>query len=155
AGWLGWGFASACAGVALWFAAVHLRQAPAVEASTLLRKAMAAESGPVSRKPHRLRVRTRHRTIVPAASFSPPPDVSTLFITANYDTAEPLSAKAFEAWREALPRKLDEVTEDQTENSYRVHTTTDSGTIASATLTLRMTDLHATAGRFEFRNRDW
>jgi hypothetical protein len=154
-GWLRWGMASACAGIALWFAAVHLRQAPAVEASTLLRKAVAAESGPAARKPHRLRTRQRNQTVAPAAAFSLPPEVSTLFIAANYDALEPLSAKAFETWRETLPRKNDEVLENQAENSYRVHTSTDSGELTSATLTLRMTDLHATAGRFEFRNQDW
>src|SRR5207248_11272591 len=38
---------------------------------------------------------------------------------------------------------------------YAIHTSTESGDLAEATLQLRITDLHPVQERIEFRNHDW
>src|ERR1019366_2855294 len=95
---------------------------------------------------------------VQAASDTPA--IERLFRSANYNWDDPLSAKAFETWRDQLPAKRDEVAavedaQSPDRNSYRIQTTTDASELVSATLKLRMTDLEPLEGRFEFRNREW
>jgi hypothetical protein len=62
-----------------------------------------------------------------------------MFRAANYDWDDPLSAKSFQAWRDRLPEKRDEVIEER--DAYRIRTSTDSGELLEATLTLRIPDL--------------
>src|SRR5262249_977692 len=77
-----------------------------------------------------------------------------LFAAARYDWTEPLSPKTYAAWREALLRKVDEVsTADPASSSIK--TTTDDSELISAPVTLRKSDWEPLAGRFEFRNREW
>src|ERR1039457_666381 len=90
----------------------QLRQAPSVQAATLLKRAIAiAEAKP--RPVHRLRVRTGNlvlsRVIGPRApltsaaagpSFEEIVKIGTLFSQAHYPWNDPLSARSFEQWRE-------------------------------------------------------
>jgi hypothetical protein len=79
--------------------------------------------------------------------------VQALFVAANYDWNSPLSAKSYEAWRNQLRDKQDQVTEDR--EYYQVRTDSGSGELAEATLKLRTQDLRPVEGRFEFRDREW
>lgn len=70
------------------------------------------------------------------------------------------SARSFQAWRDSLTGKRDEVTtvadpERPSESCYRIQTAAESGELASASLTLRATDLHPVESRLEFRDREW
>jgi hypothetical protein len=76
-----------------------------------------------------------------------------MFVAANYDWDDPLSAKSYQAWRERLPEKRDEVIEAK--DFFRIRTDTGSGDLREATLTLKAQDLRPVEGRFEFRNREW
>jgi hypothetical protein len=100
------------------------------------------------------------RVIGAGQPASEAPAIERLFRSANYNWDDPLSAKAFETWRDQLPAKRDEVAavedaQSPDRNSYRIQTTTDASELVSATLKLRMTDLEPLEGRFEFRNREW
>jgi hypothetical protein len=136
---------------------------PSVQAAELLRKAVLAAEKRVE-KPRRLQIRTKdHRLTRLAgperrvASISGDADalnsVQALFVAANYDWNNPLSAKSYEAWRSQLRDKQDQVTEDR--ESYRVRTDSGSSELTEATLKLRTQDLRPVEGRFEFRNREW
>ncbi len=116
----------------------QLWRTPPVQAATLLRRAVAAEDTR-HQKPRHLRIRTNN----------PQP----LLRQSDYNWDSPLSVRSYQAWRDGLPRKRDEVT--TLEDRYRIRTTTDTGALASATLTLRAADLWPVEGRFEFRNQDW
>src|SRR5260370_12081717 len=153
-------------GVALmivWGLYSRFHKTPSVLASELLRKAVVAAETRVE-KPHRLQIRTRdHRLTRPSgtdrkiASTSADADalnsVQALFVAANYDWNNPLSAKSFEAWRNQLRDKQDQVTEDR--EFYQVRTDSGSGELTEATLKLRTQDLRPVGGRFEFRDREW
>jgi hypothetical protein len=141
----------------------QLRETPSVQAAALLKKAAAvADSRP--RPAHRIRIRTASlqltRVIGAGQPASDTPAIERLFRSANYNWDDPLSARAFETWRDQLPAKRDEVAamedpQSPDRNSYRIQTTTDASELVSATLKLRMTDFEPLEGRFEFRNRDW
>jgi hypothetical protein len=142
----------------------QLRQAPSVQAATLLRKAViASQSKPLV--PRRIRVRTSRRqeftrlagtqaVIVAAAETQP---VAALFRAAHYDWIDPLSARAFAEWRDRQPQKTDEVTTETTgsEEYTRVRTVAAEGELASASITLRTTDFDPVEERLEFRDREW
>jgi hypothetical protein len=136
---------------------------PSVQAAALLRKAVLAAETRVE-KPKRLEIRTKDHRLTrlagperKVASASADADalnsVQALFVAANYDWNNPLSAKSFEAWRSQLRDKQDQVTEDR--ESYRVRTDSGSSELSEATLKLRTQDLRPVEGRFEFRNREW
>lgn len=141
----------------------QLRETPSVQAAALLKKAVAvADSRP--RPAHRIRIRTASQQLMRVIGAGQPasdaPAIERLFRSANYNWDDPLSARAFEAWRDQLPAKRDEVAamedpQSPDRNSYRIQTTTDASELVSATLKLRMTDFEPLEGRFEFRNRDW
>jgi hypothetical protein len=80
-------------------------------------------------------------------------DVRSVFASAHYSWREPLSARSFQSWRAGLKNKRDFVSvvraQDEKE-SYRVRTDSQAGPLRSASLMLRMKDLHPTEGRFEF-----
>jgi anti-sigma factor RsiW len=134
----------------------RFRQTPSVQAAELLRKAtMAADAHPVQRR--RIQIRTKaHRVTRPPTSVTDTDTlnaVQALFQAANYDWEDPLSAKAYQAWRDRLANKQDQVIEQP--DAYRIRTNTSLGELAEVTLKLRMQDLHPVEERFEFRNREW
>ncbi|HEY6392671.1 MAG TPA: hypothetical protein VIX89_15435, partial [Bryobacteraceae bacterium] len=134
-----------------------------VQAAALLRKAVLAAETRVE-KPRRLQIRTKDHSLTrlagpgrKLASASADAEalnsVQALFVAANYDWNNPLSAKSYEAWRSQLRDKQDQVSEDR--ESYRVRTDSASSELTEATLKLRTQDLRPVEGRFEFRNREW
>ena len=139
------------------------RETPSVHAAALLKKAVAAaDARPRPARRIRISTASQHFTRVIGAGqpASDTPAIERLFRSANYNWDDPLSARAFETWRDQLPAKRDEVAavedaQSPGRNSYRIQTTTDASELVSATLKLRMTDFEPLEGRFEFRNRDW
>ena len=165
-----WAAATLAAAAVLCAAFLQLRKAPSVHAAELLGKAVAiADSQPKAVRHIRIRTRTRQiaRLIdgVGVESARAPRDADTpairaLFAAAHYDWDDPLSARSFQAWRDSVPRKRDEVTtvadpERPSESCYQIQTAAESGELASASLTLRATDLHPVESRLEFRDREW
>ena len=157
---LRWSLAAAAA-MAMIAVAVYLqlRETPSVQAAALLKRAVAAAAQhpqPV----HRYRIRTHTVNIVRTSAESTPlpPALAARFQAAHYDSADPLSARAFQVWRDSLAVKTDEVSTafgaGGSEMS-RIHTVTPEGELASATLTLRSTDLDPVEGMLEFRDREW
>jgi hypothetical protein len=148
----------AAAAVVLVVALVRrLELTPAVKASELLRRASQAEqSAPEPRR--RIRIRTGRHTWVRPARMAPISDVPAdaaeireMFDAAGYSLEDPLSARAFSRWRESLAEKTDRV--DKTaEGWYVVTTSTSSGVLRDASLTLRARDLHAVVGTLQFRS---
>lgn len=138
----------------------RFRQTPSVQASDLLRKAIAAADAHTG-KPRQIRIRTRDRRLTRAVGagrtlISNDADsmaLQAMFSAARYDWTDPLSAKSYQAWRGRLADKRDEVVEDG--GAYRIRTTAASGELAAATLTIRSKDLQPVEERLEFRNRDW
>src|SRR5262249_15577059 len=78
------------------------------------------------------------------------------FRAARYDWNDPLSPQAFAAWRESLASKQDDVAKinDSRGPCYRIRTATESGELASASITLRTADLRAVESTLESRNHD-
>jgi hypothetical protein len=133
----------------------RFRQAPPVQAAELLRKAIAAADAHPG-KPRRIQIRTKDRSLTRASGAADSNELSSLqvlFREAHYDWNDPLSAKSYQAWRDALVDKQDEVTQDR--DAYRIRTETGSGQLMAATLKIRMQDLRPVEERFEFRNREW
>ena len=90
-------------------------------------------------------------TLRPAAAET---EIARFFEAAHYDWNDPLSARAYAAWRDALARKVDEVSSVDPA-VYSIKTTTPDSELLSATLKLRKTDFAPLEGRFEFRNHEW
>jgi len=161
-----WGMAAATVAAVVFFAAIELGHAPSAQAATLLQRAVAAATA--HRAPVRV-ISVHMRTGLPvlhtvggaAGNYLPlPPDIHMAFQTAHFDDADPLSARAFQSWREALPQKTDSVStepaaEDPHEPCYRIRTETADGELASATLFLRVADLEPMESKFEFRDQNW
>ena len=128
---------------------------PVNGATELLRKAAAAEQSPDSRR--RIQIRTRTRTFTrPAAmtasdAASLDKDLRQIFERAHFSWERPLSARSFAAWRDQLPDKLDAapVTGDSVDV---VQTSTSTGELRKATLTLRSGDLQSLSETLEFAN---
>jgi len=141
----------------------QLRRAPSVQAAELLRKAAAAaESRPRTSRRIQIRTRTQYLTRVVgssgiAAGTNTGSDsmaaFESLFRAAHYSWEDPLSAKSYAEWRDQLSDKRDEVTQDR--NLYQLRTTTDSGDLAEASLTLSAVDLHTVQETLQFRNREF
>lgn len=134
----------------------QLHHTPAVQAAALLKRAIAAaDAHPLPAR--RIEIRTRRRKLTRtvgarAVVSEQPADAAALaamFAAAHYDWQDPLSARAYEQWRDGLADKQDEVS--TTGDSYRIHTSSDAGGLASASLTLRAADLRPMEGRLEFR----
>ena len=138
----------------------RFRQTPSVQASELLRKAIAAADAHAG-KPRQIRIRTKNRRLTRSvgagatliASDADSTALQAMFSAAHYDWTDPLSAKSYQAWRDRLAGKQDEVIEDR--GAYRIRTTAESGELAAATLTIRTQDLQPVQERLEFRNQDW
>jgi hypothetical protein len=140
---LTWVPVAAALTVAVVVAYNHLHNAPSVEAAALLRKAVAAaETAPVV-PARQIRIRTKDRTVIRPAALR----------TAETGPLEPLSPRSYQQWRDQLPEKRDSV--ETVAGNYAIHTSTESGDLALATLRLRTTDLHPVQERIEFRNHDW
>jgi hypothetical protein len=158
-----WAVTAAIAVAVICTIVYQLRETPSVQAAALLRKAVVvADSRP--RPAHRIRISTASgqltRVIGAGQPASEAPAIERLFRSANYNWDDPLSARAFEMWRDQLRVKRDAVAaiedpQSPDRNSYSIETTTDASELVSATLKLRMTDFEPLEGRFEFRNRDW
>jgi hypothetical protein len=131
----------------------RFRQTPSVEAAELLRKAIAAEDAHPA-KARRIEIRTRDRrfTRVTGVDTAASP-VQALFQAAHYDWADPLSAKSYQAWRDRLADRQDEVVEER--DAYRIRTTATSGELMTATLKISRQELRPVEERFEFRNQEW
>jgi len=133
----------------------RFRQTPSVQAAELLRKAIAAADG-LPQKPRRIQIRTRDHSltrVAGAADTDALRSLQVLFQAAHYDWADPLSARAYQAWRDRLADKQDEVVEER--DAYRIRTRTGSGELIAATLKIRIPDLRPVEERLEFRNREW
>jgi len=141
----------------------RFRLTPSVRAAELLQKAVIAESARIE-KPRTIQIRTRDRRLtrragapsqlsLSAADSEALQSVQALFVAAKYDWDDPLSAKSFQAWRNQLASRRDEVIEEP--GDYRIQTSTDSGDLSMATLELGTRDLQPVEARFEFRNREW
>ncbi len=138
----------------------ELRETPSVQAATLLQRAVAASE---SRHPaaRRVRFRSGSQQFVRAAAAAPaalPRDMEAKFQAAHYDSGDPLSARAFRAWRDNEPRKQDEVSTvaaSPGESCYRIRTVAPEGEVATATLTLRVSDLVPVEGMLQFRDNQW
>jgi len=140
---------------------------PAVEAAELLRKASAAaDLAPPKGRRLQIRTRTRHFTRPGrfdqrlASDGDTQASVAALFQAAHYSWEDPLSAKAYQAWRDQLSDKRDGVatlhdSHSRELNGYRIETSTRSSELIAATLTLSVPDLLPLGGRFEFRNHEW
>jgi anti-sigma factor RsiW len=122
----------------------HLHNAPAVEAAALLRKAVAAADAAPSAAPRQIRIRTKQRTMVRPIA---------LVTSVETGPLEPLSVRSYQQWHDGLAQKHDSV--ETAGGNYAIHTSTESGELAEATLQLRTTDLHPVQERIEFRNHDW
>ena len=158
----------AAAAVGLIFLVVHqLSNTPSVRAAALLRKAVsAAESRPA--QPRRVQIRTRTQRLTHVVGARPQAALDTKdavalqaqFRAAHYSWDDPLSARSYAEWRSRLSDKQDEITEVvdsrlPARNCYRIRTTTQSGPLVAASLTLRALDFRAVEGTLLFRDREW
>jgi anti-sigma factor RsiW len=145
----------------------QLRQAPSVQAATLLRKAVAvSQSQPhparrirvrSSRQPEFTRMSSVQAALVEVAQAQA---VAALFQKANWDWNDPLSARAFDEWRDRQAHKTDEVTAVQdpaapSEHLTRIRTTSADGEVEAASITLNTDDYDAVSERLEFRDHEW
>jgi hypothetical protein len=161
-------WAPAAAVLAVMLAIVYqYRFTPAVEAAELLRRASAAaDLRPPKARRLQIRTRTRRFTRPPrfdhqlAADADVQASVAALFQAAHYSWEDPLSARSYQAWRDQLSDKRDEVatlhdSQSPELNGYRIETSTRSSELTQATLKLSAPDLVPVEGRFEFRNHEW
>jgi hypothetical protein len=129
----------------------RFERVPEVNAAELLRKATASQANVVD--PHRrITVKTSRRSFTRTASTiavaSDDAELRQMFDTARFSWDDPLSARAFAAWRDQLPQKTDTVEEIDT--SYIIRTTSPASTLRRATLTLRARDLRPVKEMLEF-----
>jgi hypothetical protein len=64
-----------------------------------------------------------------------------------------LSARSFQVWRDQLPEKRDQVTDEN--QAYRIETSTNASDLRQASVILRKADLRPVEERLEFSNHDW
>ena len=161
-----WGVAAVAAAALLIVAIVQFGRTPSVQAASLLEKAVAAAGAhPAPVRTISIHMRsdlpTLHTVGGAAGNWLPlPPEIRMAFQAAHYDDADPLSARAFQAWRDSLPRKTDDVktepaAEDPHEPCYQIRTQAPEGELASVTLLLRVADLAPVESKFEFRDQNW
>jgi hypothetical protein len=143
------GWLAAAAALLVGMVAYRFWREPVVSAAEILRKASAAETSPPARR--RIRIKTRSRTLVRARSLrgktatagqDGTAELQALFAAANFSWEEPLSARSFEAWHGQLSDKVDTVSilTDQGGRLYDIRTTTQSGKLTDAELTVRAAD---------------
>jgi hypothetical protein len=150
-----WAIPATALAALAFFAYFKLQQTPAVQAAELLRKAVAvADNQP--RPLRRLRVQTRTRQFTKVVGFrtailSQDP-LAARFQSAHYNWDDPLSARSYQAWRDQLPEKTDEVT--SSEDAYVIRTASGATVLASASLRLRTRDFRPVASHFEFSDHE-
>ena len=162
-----WAFVGGLAVLIVLLSLNQLRQAPSVQAATLLRKAVAV-SRSQPRAAHRIRVRSSRQpeftrmTGVETAlvEVAQAQAVAALFQKANWDWNNPLSASAFEQWRDRQVHKTDELKAVQnpqspSEHLTQIRTTAAEGEVEAASITLDTDDYDAVSERLEFRDREW
>ena len=146
----------------VWGLYYRFRITPSVQASELLRKAViAAEAHPAKARRLEIKTKSQHltrfagagQTLASSADSATLGSLQNLFQAANYDWDDPLSAKSYQAWRNQLTGKQDQVVQEK--DAYRIQTSASSGELMEASLTLKSQDLQPVEGRFEFRNREW
>jgi hypothetical protein len=158
--WLRWPewFAAATAVTLAALMVWRFERVPEVHAAELLTRAAAREAAaPKAKKARRIRVRTRARNFVRAASLPPDSaesdDLRKLFAEAHYSWDNPLSADSYRAWREQLAGKEEYV--ETSRDRYVIHTASHSSALTDATLTLRVEDLHAVRETLQFQAGEW
>ena len=134
-----------------------------VSAKELLSRAVQEQEQRTPAKHQRLRIRSPKRTIVrdigPGLSVAPvsanqnEQALETAFNATRFDWNEPLSARAFQVWRERLARKQDEIT--QGPDTVTLKTIPAAGELRSASLIVRTADFHPILQRLDFANQDW
>ncbi|MBC7926258.1 MAG: zf-HC2 domain-containing protein [Bryobacteraceae bacterium] len=144
-----------------------------LNAAELLREAVVAAERRAERRaerqndpPRRIRVKTTKaqftrlaRQQSTLAARGEEQRIAMLFEQARYSWDEPLSPKAFADWRDQLAGKDDRVrilndTEWGTGRFYRIATTTPTGSLAEASITIRASDRRAVQQTFRFRSAD-
>ena len=164
--WAAAGAAASAMVCVIWY---QFRETPPVEAAALLKRAVvAAEAQPMPAR--RVQVRTRRQTFTrsiarrrtepSAAADASAASLRARFEAAHYPWDDPLSARSYEAWRDTVPAKRDEVTtvpdpQSPALNCYRIETVAAVGDLATASLMLRAADLYPVAERLEFRDKEW
>ena len=149
--------AAACLVVTVALVLRHKTPAPAADAGDLLARSVLYEARPNGILTLRTNGRLLIRPAVLLASVHPErnPDLARLerlFARAEYDWTQPLSARAFQAWRNALGHKRDTVS--VIAGAYRVQTDAPGGVLQSASLTLRGERLDATDATFRFEGEE-
>jgi hypothetical protein len=83
--------------------------------------------------------------------------IRALFAAARYNWDDPLSAQAFREWRESLADRRDTVTEVRRaeQECFEIRTSTASGELAEASITLTSQDLRPVESTLRFRNDEW
>lgn len=118
----------------------RFEHAPTVSAAELLEKANAAEPSAAS-KARRVQFKTRRGNDARLRG---------MFERTHFDWEQPLSARAFAAWRNQLPEKHDDVQHSEKDGVYVIRTATNASELRQATLTLRDRDLHPVREMLEF-----
>jgi hypothetical protein len=144
----------------------QFQKAPAVEASALLRRAVAAETlRPAALRAIRIHTASfefsRSVGTRTTAQAPMPASVESLFAEAHYNAEDPLSARSYRDWHDGLAGERDDpvstIPDPQApaQSCYRIHTVAATGDVAGATLLLSTGDLHPVEGRLEFRDQKW
>ena len=153
-----WAVGAAAAAVLVFAIVYQFRQTPAVQAATLLKRAVAAADARPANPARRIQLRTPRHTIRrtvgrPAQPLDPAAEaLAAKFRAARYDWDDPLSARAFQDWRDSLGNRRDEVA--AVPEGYRIQTVADRGELESASLTLREVDLEPVEAHLEFRDHE-
>ena len=146
----------------------QLRQAPSVQAASLLTRAVTVSQNKPRPARRALRVRTARQEFTRSVGsrFAVEPAttqilvMAALFQSARFNWDDPLSAASFQAWRDQQPNKTDEITtvanpQQPAESCQQIRTTAAEGAIAEASITLCTEDLTPVAERLEFRDEEW
>jgi hypothetical protein len=162
-----WAVVAGLAVLIVLFSLNQFRQAPSVQAATLLRKAVAVSQNQ-PRAVRRIRVRSNRQpeftrlagARVALIEVAQAQAVAALFQQARWDWNDPLSALAFEQWRDRQVHKTDEVAPVQypdapSEHFTRIRTTSTEGEVEAASITLNTGDYLPVSERLEFRDGDW
>jgi hypothetical protein len=162
-----WAVVAGLAGLIVLLSLNQLRQAPSVQAATLLRKAVEfSQSQP--RPVRRIRVRSSRQpeftkltgTQASLVEVAQAQAVAALFQEANWDWSDPLSARSFEQWRDRQVHKTDAVTavqnpQEPSEHLTQIRTESAEGEVTAASITLDTGNYSAVSERLEFRDSQW
>jgi hypothetical protein len=135
----------------------RLKEAPAVQAAELLRKAVAAADSRGA-QPRMIQIRTKHQQIRRAAvtqdASSPESgSLEALFASAHYNWQDPLSAKSYQEWRDQLSERRDEIRRKS--DGYVIQTETSSGPLTQASLRLSILELRPIEEHLQFGDNEW